>query len=669
MQRFRVSLFRLRPSFLRTNPHCSETTKPYESLTGPRGVSELVRRLSSQPDGPFYKEKNGSLKSSLEASRRFFGRLRGFGPLALGLAVSGCIGTTAATFADSGKTPLPPLIEEQEKDKNVEEEKDEIVEENEDDGTQGRKKKIVVLGTGWGGMSFLKNLDTSVYDVVVISPRNYFLFTPLLPGVTSGSVEARSISEPIRRIIYRSKKQAQFLEAECVSMDPTNKTVRCRDVTAVARKGLKDFDVSYDYLVVSVGAEVNTFNTPGVREHCHFLKEVEDAEKIRESVVDLFEAATLPGISMEEKKRLLHFLVIGGGPTGVEYAAELHDLVKDDLSKIYPDVNKLWSITLIQSGDHILNMFDQRISDFASKKFQRDGIDVRTGARVIDVTENDIEFRDKQTGDKKRCDYGMIVWSTGIGTRPVISDLMEKAGQGGRRALATDEWLRVKGCHDVWALGDCASIEHRPMRDDISLLFKMADADGDGMLSVNEMTNVLDKVKERYPQISFYLKRQTFRDLLKDAHPEADPRAQKSAQKAEVRISIGEFETALGKVDAQMKSYPATAQVAAQQGDYLARCFNKLQDDKAGPEGPIRVRGTGKHRFRPFTYRHLGQFAPLGSGQAGVELPGDWVNLGQSSMWLWYSVYASKQVSWRTRFLVVFDWIKRAVFGRDSSRM
>ncbi|KAJ6416505.1 hypothetical protein OIU84_002378 [Salix udensis] len=108
-----------------------------------------------------------------------------------------------------------------------------------------------------------------------------------------------------------------------------------------------------------------------------------------------------------------------------------------------------------------------------------------------------------------------------------------------------------------------------------------------------------------------------------------------------------------------MKNHPATAQVAAQQGTYLAKCFNRMEEAEKNPEGPIRFREEGRHRFRPFRYKHLGQFAPLGGEQAAAQLPGDWVSIGRSSQWLWYSVYASKLVSWRTRVLVVSDWTRR----------
>lgn len=161
------------------------------------------------------------------------------------------------------------------------------------------KKRVVVLGTGWGGMSFLKNLDSTLYDVSIVAPRNYFVFTPLLPSVTSGSVEARSIIEPVRRIVRSKGKQVQFHEAECIKIDAANKTVVCRDVSQMGPSDKKEFALQYDYLVVAVGATTNTFDTKGVLEYCHFLKEVYDAEKIKKSILTCFESASLPHVKEE----------------------------------------------------------------------------------------------------------------------------------------------------------------------------------------------------------------------------------------------------------------------------------------------------------------------------------------------------------------------------------
>ncbi|GAY34340.1 hypothetical protein CUMW_010960 [Citrus unshiu] len=483
-----------------------------------------------------------------------------------------------------------------------------------------KKKKVVVLGTGWAGTSFLKNLNNPSYDVQVISPRNYFAFTPLLPSVTCGTVEARSIVEPVRNIVRKKNVDICFWEAECFKIDAENKKVYCRSSQNTNLNGKEEFCMDYDYLVIAMGARANTFNTPGVEENCNFLKEVEDAQRIRRNVIESFEKASLPNLSDEERKRILHFVIVGGGPTGVEFAAELHDFVDEDLFKLYPKVKDSVKITLLEAADHILNMFDKRITAFAEEKFSRDGIDVKLGSMVVKVTDKEIFTKVRGNGETSSMPYGMVVWSTGIAPHAIIKDFMKQVGQTNRRALATDEWLRVEGCDSIYALGDCATVNQRRVMNK-----KMGD----------------------------------FGDLLKEAKGDV-------AQDA-VELNIEEFKKALSAVDSQMKNLPATAQVAAQQGKYLAKCFNRMEEAEKNPEGPLRFRGTGRHRFQPFRYQHLGQFAPLGGEQTAAQLPWDWVSIGRSSQWLWYSVYTSKLVSWRTRALVVSDWTRRFIFGRDSS--
>ncbi|CAN1221998.1 External alternative NAD(P)H-ubiquinone oxidoreductase B2, mitochondrial [Linum grandiflorum] len=501
-----------------------------------------------------------------------------------------------------------------------------------------KKKKVVVLGTGWAGTSFLKQLNDPSYDVQVISPRNYFAFTPLLPSVTVGTVEPRSIVEPIRNIVKKKNIDVRYWEAECFKIDSQSKKVHCRSNQNADGNGKEEFVVDYDYLVIAMGGRPNTFNTPGVVEHCNFLKEVEDAQQIRRSVVDSFEKASLPNLREEEREQILHFVVVGGGPTGVEFAAELHDFVTEDLVKLYPAARKYVKITLLEAADHILTMFDKRITEFAEDKFKRDGIDVKLGSMVTKVSDKEISAKARVDGQVTNMPYGMIVWSTGIGAHPVIRDFMKQVGQENRRALATDEWLRVEGTDNIYALGDCATINQQ------------------------ELQEVIDDICERYPQVGLYLKTKklwNIADLLSEA--------QGDDSKGSIELSIEELKTALKEVDSQVKNLPATAQVAAQQGSYLANCFNRMEVAEKNPEGPLRFRGEGRHRFRPFSYKHFGQFAPLGGEQTAAQLPGDWVSIGHSSQWLWYSVYASKLVSWRTRALVITDWMKRFIFGRDSS--
>ncbi|EOX99315.1 FAD/NAD(P)-binding domain - like 6 [Theobroma cacao] len=520
-----------------------------------------------------------------------------------------------------------------------------------------KKKKVVVLGTGWAATSFLKNLKSDSYEVQVVSPRNYFAFTPLLPSVTSGTVEARSVVEPIRNIVKKRGYQIDFKEAECLKIDASKKILHCKSAQATNLGGKEEFTVDYDILIIAVGAQVNTFNTPGVSEYAHFLKEVEDAQKLRNTVIDCFERASLPSVSDEERKRILHFVVVGGGPVGVEFAAELHDIVVQDISKLYPSVSNLAKITLLEAGDHILNMYDKRITQFAETKFQRDGIDLKTGSMVTKVSEKDVSSKDRATGQCSTLPYGLVVWSTGIAPRPVILDFMKQIGQGSRRVLATDEWLRVEGCDNVYALGDCATINQRKVMEDISAIFGQAKTNDAGHLNKQEFREVIGDITERYPQVELYLKKSKVKNMVA------------LLDKYEGEIDIEKFEKALSEVDTQMKNLPATAQVAAQQGEYLAKCFNRMEKCEMYPEGPRRFRTSGQHRFHPFRYKHFGQFAPLGGEQTAAQLPGDWVSIGHSTQWLWYSVYASKLVSWRTRMLVVSDWFRRYIFGRDTSRI
>ncbi|KAM7507205.1 hypothetical protein LguiA_017658 [Lonicera macranthoides] len=173
------------------------------------------------------------------------------------------------------------------------------------------------------------------------------------------------------------------------------------------------------------------------------MQEVEDAQKICVGVIDCFEKAVLLGLTEEERKANLHFVIVGGGPTGVEFAAELHDFFQEDLFKI---------------------------SAFAEQKFRSDGIEVLTGRRVVSVTDKVINMKLNYTGEHSSISHGMVVWSTGVGTRPVIMDFMEQIGQADRRVLATNEWLQVKGCQNVYALGDCATIDQRKIMGSLCLL-------------------------------------------------------------------------------------------------------------------------------------------------------------------------------------------------------
>ena len=209
--------------------------------------------------------------------------------------------------------------------------RDTYVSGDEEEASSGaERRRVVVLGSGWGANAVLSQLKNAKdVDVTVISPRNYFLFTPMLAGAALGTLEPRSIIEPIRA----ANPKATYFEAEATSIDASAKTVTCENVVCQGVNcEIREFDVPYDQLVVAVGASTNTFGVKGVKENCLFMKQLSDAIRFREQLGYAFERASLPGLSDEERTRLLTFVVIGAGPTGVELCGELRDFVAQDVS-------------------------------------------------------------------------------------------------------------------------------------------------------------------------------------------------------------------------------------------------------------------------------------------------------------------------------------------------
>jgi NADH:ubiquinone reductase (non-electrogenic) len=305
------------------------------------------------------------------------------------------------------------------------------------------KPRVVVLGTGFASFSLLKEIDTDLFAVTVISPRNYFVFTPLLPSTTVGTIEFRSIIEPTRKAC----PDVHYYHAACTGVNPTGKTITCDALSDMRR-----FTVTYDVLVIGIGAVSSTYGIPGVKEHALFLKDLGDARAIRQRIIERFEQAASPAATDEERKRLLHFVVVGGGPTGVEFAAEMHDFLREDLETFFPRLAPFVNITLLEAMNQILNAFDQTLSAYTMKLFQRNRIQVRTGSFVTRVENDKVILRD---GSQIPC--GLVVWSTGIGPTDLAAALPFPKDQASR--LLIDGYFLVNGTTDVYAMGDCATIE------------------------------------------------------------------------------------------------------------------------------------------------------------------------------------------------------------------
>jgi len=325
---------------------------------------------------------------------------------------------------------------------------------------------LLVLGSGFAAFTLIKNLDLKHYRVTIVSPRNHFLFTPLLPSTTVGTVEFRSIIEPIRT----ARKGMRFHQAQCVRIDYEKQIAYCEGIYRQT-----PFEVHYDKVVIAVGGVNNTFGIPGVEKYSYFLKELADAYRIRHEIIQLMERASKPDRPKKDLERLLHFVVVGGGPTGVEFAAELHDFAKEDLSVWYPEVKDYIRITLLEAMDEILSTFDKKLSDYATKHFQRANIDVRTKAMVSEVRRRVVVLNDGE-----EIPYGLLVWSTGIGPRGVVKKSGFKLDR--RNRIEVDETFAAVGCENVYAVGDCASIYDH----DLPMTAQVAQQEGKHLVRVLE---------------------------------------------------------------------------------------------------------------------------------------------------------------------------------------
>ncbi|KAG0316422.1 hypothetical protein BGZ97_006875 [Linnemannia gamsii] len=493
------------------------------------------------------------------------------------------------------------------------------------------RQRLVILGSGWGAVSVINQLDPRKFHVTVVSPTNYFLFTPLLPSATVGTLELRSLIEPVRRLL--SRLGGYYLEGRADDIDFENQLV---EVAGVNDSDGRKFYVPYDKLVIAVGSESMTHGVEGLQ-HCNFLKSITDARDIRKKVMENFEKASLPTTTDEERRQLLSFVICGGGPTGVEFAAELYDFLNEDLVAYFPAIRpEEVKVNIIQSAEHILNTYDLKISEMTEAKFKRDNINVVTNSRVVKVNPTSVVYKDKSTGKQEEVPFGVCLWSTGVGMTPLVKSLVQKLPEGSQQnkhAIETDRYMRVIGTPEgtVYAIGDCATIPQPHFVDKVMQILKENDTNGDNVLSYEEFQELANKIIAKHNVLKVFLGHldKVFEEYDKDHNGTLD---------------LEEIRAFLVDAEKGCTALPATAQVANQQGRFVGKRINTLHSIE---NDPVAVAALPQ-----FNYKHLGSLAYIGIG----------------SEYMWRSVYFSEQVSIRTRLLLLMDWSKRALFGRDISK-
>lgn len=272
--------------------------------------------------------------------------------------------------------------------------------------------------------------------------------------------------EPIRNIMRHKKASVKFYEAEATKIDYEKRLVYAKDDSEI-KGDTMDTVIPFDMLVVGVGAENATFGIPGVKENSCFLKEVGDAQKIRKRIMDCVETATFKDQSPEEIKRLLHMVVVGGGPTGVEFAGELQDFFEEDLQKWVPQIKDDFHVTLVEALPNVLPMFSKQLIEYTESAFKEEHITILTKTAVKRVNDKTIEAEVTMPDGTKKLEimpYGLLVWATGNAVRGVVKDLMAQipAQKDARRGLNVNEYLVVNGTENIWAVGDCAVANYAP---------------------------------------------------------------------------------------------------------------------------------------------------------------------------------------------------------------
>eukprot|EP01055_Gregarina_sp_Pseudo9_P005754 Gregarina_sp_Pseudo_9__5753@NODE_846_length_2138_cov_23_896617_g794_i0_p1_GENE_NODE_846_length_2138_cov_23_896617_g794_i0NODE_846_length_2138_cov_23_896617_g794_i0_p1_ORF_typecomplete_len653_score140_92Pyr_redox_2/PF07992_14/1_3e46Pyr_redox/PF00070_27/5_1e03Pyr_redox/PF00070_27/3_4e14HI0933_like/PF03486_14/5_8e02HI0933_like/PF03486_14/1_3HI0933_like/PF03486_14/0_13Thi4/PF01946_17/0_0065Pyr_redox_3/PF13738_6/0_99Pyr_redox_3/PF13738_6/0_46GIDA/PF01134_22/3_2e02GIDA/PF01134_22/0_11Lycopene_cycl/PF0 len=501
------------------------------------------------------------------------------------------------------------------------------------------REELVVLGTGWASLYFLSQIDPTRYKITVVSPRPYFVFTPLLTAALGGVQSVRSIMEPIRSKMQLGRRSAmEFVQGTAEDIDVKKREVQCELL------GGRKVKIPFERLVIAVGSETNTFGIPGVEKYCSFLKEIEDVREIRLRLFSCFEKAAQPGVSDADKKRLLSFVIVGGGPAGVEAAAEMNDMIKEDLRKQFPGLLKHVKVSIIEMLPKLLPMFDETISKYTSQEFEKTGIERHMECKVTKIDDQMIHISTK-SGEAQSIPYSFCLWASGVGQVQLSKKLMSKIpDQKGNRVMRVRPTLEVIGGDKVYALGDCAWVTPPSLAANAEKLYQEAK-------------------KSVFGPSPHWLKAHRQELMREGGYVQLHP-SQCAEEKVSNHISLvfDEFKKLLEEIDKSYHPPVPTAQMARQAGAYLGTVLNQRAAKHRHPVAPL-----------PWAPRTYGAMSYVGNSKAIVELTRQWNSpkprifrfMGSKANLLWRSYYWTSQTSKYNRIISLMDYTKKSVRGRD----
>lgn len=302
-----------------------------------------------------------------------------------------------------------------------------------------QRHSVVIIGAGFGGLRVAQGLRNAPVDVTIIDQHNYHTFIPLLYQVATAGLEPEEIAQPVRRIL-RGASNIKFRLGRVTKVDAQRRRV-------VTKEG----EISYDSLVLATGSVTNFFGLESIARTVSGLRNLDDAEALRDRVLAAFEAASIEK-DPERQRELMTIVVVGGGPTGVEMAGALAELRRHVLPRDYPDLDFSGArIMLLEAGDTLLPGMDKRMRRSARTKLCELGVDVCLLASVADADGNGVTL-----ANGERINTGAVVWVAGLRGSPLADSLRVGTSTAGR--LMVDETLRVPGHPEIYAIGDIAHV-------------------------------------------------------------------------------------------------------------------------------------------------------------------------------------------------------------------
>ncbi len=306
------------------------------------------------------------------------------------------------------------------------------------------RTRIVILGGGFAGVTVAKQLERGLgnaAEITLIDNENFFTFTPLLPEAPSGSLEPKHIVFPLRALLRKTAiRQSQVSRVDLVA----------RTITARHCHACGPFTVGFDHLVLALGSIPSFLGLPGVAEHALTIKSLADATGLHAHVVDRLEHADLE-TEAAARRRLMTFVVGGGGFAGVETLAELNDFVRSS-RRFYKNIGAdEIRFVLIHSGDRILPEVNPSLSRYALKKLESRKVEILLKTRI-----NSFDGRTLRLSNGESLEIGTLIWAAGTAPSPLLSLVDVPRVKGGK--VEADVTMAVKDRPGIWALGDCAAI-------------------------------------------------------------------------------------------------------------------------------------------------------------------------------------------------------------------